>query len=66
MTAPGPGSDAERLSRLLLESWRQGRLGDARIRLEALHDVMPGEPRVRFGRAGEPELVAGPEPEAGS
>jgi hypothetical protein len=53
----GP-DDAERISRLFLGSLREGRTGDARIQIEALHDVTPREPRFTFNVRGELEAEA--------
>ena len=49
--------DAARISRLFLESLREGRIADARIQVEALDDVTPREPQLVFNARGE--LVAG-------
>jgi hypothetical protein len=45
--------DAPRITRLFLESLREGRIDDARIQIEALHDVTPQEPRFMFNARGE-------------
>ena len=57
--------DATRISRLFLESLREGRIADARIQIAALHDVTPREPRFTFNARGELEAQNEPEPEIG-
>jgi hypothetical protein len=47
-----------------LESLREGRIGDARIQSEALHDVTLREARFTFNGSGELEAEAEAEPEA--
>jgi hypothetical protein len=55
--------DAARISGLFLESLRVGRIDDARIQIEALHDVTPQEPRFTFSARGELEAEAEAEAE---
>ena len=57
--------DATRVSHLFLESLREGRIDDARIQIEALHDVTPQEPRFTFNARGDLEAELEPEAEIG-
>ena len=55
-----PEADDARISRLFLESLRDGRLADARIQIEALDDVTPREPRFTFDARANCELRPNP------
>ena len=43
----------------------RGRIDDARIQIEALHDVTPPEPRFTFNARGDLEAELEPEAEIG-